>query len=653
MSEVDKGFAASDFADILQWADELSAVMYARGRADIVQQIDEARKSLVSNTFTIAVVGKAKRGKSTLINALLGRTNDLVAPVDKLPASSTISRFRNGAEKASVLYQDGATENISFARIREFVTEEGNPGNRKNVAMLEVEGAFPSLPRQVEVVDTPGAGSIHEHHDALLHGFIPTADAVIFVLTARMPLDQDELSLLKEIKAADVRKIFFVLNKIDESEPRDIEDAIAHNEKLLASIGLSVGTFHRVSARNAFLGKPDSRLPDLLADIGQFCSNNKGKLLRQRFLIRVNGAVETEARSIEVAISSATKSNEELDREISDLHQQRQESARTCEFTEKEFLRKWLSAVGVFSVGLDQAEGKVRADIAEKINSTSSVGIGKLIKELPTFFNNQLDAHLAPVAAEFEATAKHLCEGLSSEFPRLSVADDSGLPMKLRSGASAGRSLIGGGVLAAGGYGLATAGASAAASIAASNAAALAAYTAATGTAATSASLLGLAGMAIDAVAIGVFGSPLGLSVVGAAAAPVAAPALISTPLWVAISGPVGWTLAGVGVLAVPFCWRLSKLKQKERIDTEAEKQIDEIFKGFREKRIPALREAGESIVSGYKNRLDYQIKQLEDALSHAKANRPGETEVARLQAHCDSLRRLIANGEALFHACS
>jgi len=73
--------------------------------------------------------------------------------------------------------------------------------------------------------------------------------------------------------------------------------------------------------------------------------------------------------------------------------------------------------------------------------------------------------------------------------------------IKLRGDTSAGGSVIGGGVLAAGGYGLATAGASVAALIAASNAAALAAYTAATGSAATSASLLGLAGMAADAVA--------------------------------------------------------------------------------------------------------------------------------------------------------
>jgi predicted GTPase len=644
-------FPASEFGDLLAWADELSAVMRARGRVDVVQQIEDAKKTLVANTFTIAVVGKAKRGKSTLINAILGRTDDTVAPIDKLPASSAITRFRNGVEKASVLYQDGSAETVPYSRIREFVTEEGNPGNRKNVAMLEVEGAFPHLPRQVEIVDTPGAGSIHEHHDALLHGFIPGADAVIFVLTARMPLDQDELTLLKEIKSADIKKIFFVLNKIDESEPKDIEDAISHNEKLLSSVGLSVGLFHRVSARTAFRGEPDSHVPELLEDVGTFCNNNKGKVLRQRFLIKVNGAIETEARGMEVTISSATKTSQELDGEIANLQRQHHEYARTCGFAEKEFLRKWDSAVGVFSSALAGAESKVRNSVADKIKAASTMGIGKLVKELPTFFNAQLETHLTPIASQFESQAKVLCEELNAEFPKLSDEGGQGR-INIRSDMTAGRGVLGGSVLAAGGYGLATAGASAAASIAASNAAALAAYTAATGSAATSASLLGLAGMALDAVAVTVLGTPLGLSAASAVAAPVAAPALVATPLWVALSGPIGWTLAGVGALAVPYYWRLSKLKQKNHIDTETEKQVAEIFKGIRESRIPVLKDAGASIVAGYKNRLEYQIKELEAALTHARNSRIGEQELALLQTQTKAMKTLIAQGEVLFHAC-
>lgn len=667
MNEQQTLFAASEFRELLEWADELSAVMQARGRADLVQQIGGAKQQLLANTFTLAVIGKAKRGKSTLINALLGRTDDLVAPIDKLPASSAITRFRQGAEKATVLYQDQRTEEVPYSRIREFVTEEANPKNRKCVALLEVSGAFANLPAQVEIVDTPGAGSVYEHHDALLHAFIPNADAVIFVLTARMPLDQDELDLLQEIKAADVRKLFFVLNKVDESEPQDIEEAIAHNEKLLASIGLSVGTFHRISARNAFLGRPESGVSELLAEIGQFCHESKGKVLRRRFLARVNGAIEAEARSVEIALSSAGKTVAELDAEIVNLQQQRQASTGSGEFAGREFQRKWNSAVRRFEHSLNDAETTVRDNVAERVEATWTLGVGKLVKELPTFFNRQLEEHLKPAAEAFEAEARDLCHRLSTEYPALSFAGDGRVFVKVGGDLTAEKGLVAGGLLAAGGYGFAAAGASTAATIATSNAAALAAYTTATtaaaasaGSATTTAGAFAAGGIVLDSISTFLFGIPLGFSGAGLAGAnaavatvpAVAAPTLASTPLWVALSGPIGWTLAGIGVLAVPFCWRLAKLKQKDKIDIEARQQVEEIFQGLRERRIPALREIGESILSDYKNHLEYQLQQLEEALTNARLNRPSPSELEGLRTQCHSLNRLIEQGAGWFHAC-
>ena len=53
-------FAASQFNELLSWADDLSSVMQARGRSDLVQQIGEAKQQLIANTFTLAVIGKAK-----------------------------------------------------------------------------------------------------------------------------------------------------------------------------------------------------------------------------------------------------------------------------------------------------------------------------------------------------------------------------------------------------------------------------------------------------------------------------------------------------------------------------------------------------------------------------------------------------------------
>jgi hypothetical protein len=53
----------------------------------------------------IGVTGAAKRGTSTLINGLLGRPEDLVAPICKSPATSVVSYFVHGQrEEARVLF---------------------------------------------------------------------------------------------------------------------------------------------------------------------------------------------------------------------------------------------------------------------------------------------------------------------------------------------------------------------------------------------------------------------------------------------------------------------------------------------------------------------------------------------------------------------
>ncbi|MDR3182027.1 MAG: dynamin family protein [Planctomycetaceae bacterium] len=142
----------TNFNNLYQWADDLSAVMSERKRDDIIQQINEAKNALAANTFTLAVLGKAKRGKSTLINAMLGRQDDTLAPIDKLPTSSAITRFRHGkSESATVFFQNGKSEAIPCSRIKDFVTEELNPSNKKEVALLEVTGQFSNLPSQVEL----------------------------------------------------------------------------------------------------------------------------------------------------------------------------------------------------------------------------------------------------------------------------------------------------------------------------------------------------------------------------------------------------------------------------------------------------------------------------------------------------------------------
>ncbi len=290
----------------------------------------------------------------------------------------------------------------------------------------------------------------------------------------------------------------------------------------------------------------------------------------------MNGTIEAEVRAVEVALSAGHKSTAELDAEIANLQKQRIESAGSGEFAEREFERKWDAAVRGFANSLADAETKVRDNLLERINGTTALGIGKLVKHLPTYFNEQLVQQLKPAADAFETEAKGLCTQLNAEYPSLSVDGDGKVVVKVRGDMTVEKGLVAGGLLAASGYGFATAGAATAATIAASNAAALAAYSTATAGAAgtaTTAGLLAAGGIALDSISLFLIGTPLGFSGAGlmgasaaAGAAPaLAAPTLASTPLWVAAAGPVGWTLAGIGVLAVAVLLAACQAKAKRQ----------------------------------------------------------------------------------------
>ncbi len=537
--------------DLIDWAKQALGTLGNRNDSVAIKDVNQAIEGLKADRICLAVLGKAKRGKSTLLNAILGRKDDLVAPVDKLPASSAISRFRWAAkEQSTVVFRDGRREQISFDQIREFVTEECNKENSKGVDIVEVEGPFEGLDHNSELIDTPGAGSIHEHHDAILHAFIPHADAAIFLVTARMPLDQDEINLLQKVKAADISKIFFAVNRVDESNETDIADAIAHNLRLLAEAKIPVDRMYRISAKTAFKGDLDSSGVDqLMADISAFLKASKGQVLSSRFVSRVKSAIQPIAQALEVEIVSGRRTAEELKSELAELRRRKSAMESDREFAERKFSLAWSNAVESYERGLKEAKTAVTNAVLTKINRTPVSEVTALSKELPAILARAIEDQLRPVAYRFEEAAKEACDCLQASYPALSFENTGNVALRIREDQTAINGAVGGLAVAAAGFGFASAGAATAATIAAANAAAAAAATTTVAAPSVLTALLPVLGLEV-------------LAPLATGTATLSTPvALTTAPLWVALAGPLGWTLAGVGVLAVPLSWRLSKLK--------------------------------------------------------------------------------------------
>jgi predicted GTPase len=629
-------FAISEFdrQALMDWSERLLSTLGPRARSKISKEVQEATAALCQQRFYLAVLGKAKRGKSTLINALLGRKDDLLAPVDKLPVSSAISRFRWAEkEQAVVMFRDGHRQLIGMERIREFVTEEHNPENVKGVDVVEIEGPFRSLQGGLELVDTPGAGSLHEHHDAILHAFIPQADAVIFLVTARMPLDQDELDLLQKVKQADIRKIFFAINRVDECSEQDIQDAIAHNTAMLTRARIDVQTIHRISAKRAFQGDmAGSGLSGLFNEIGHFLASSKGRVLAARFVSRVCNAVQPLANAIDIQLTRSNKTAAEIEADLESLQREKVLKESEQHLAERKFQSAWSKAINTFKGELNEARYQATAEAIHLISSTGVLQISQLAKQLPTVLTQIIEMHLTPPAERFERAVREAAGNMLTSYPELRLAEGVRVGFLPPVDHEAAVGVAGGTAAAAVGVGFAMAGQATAATIAAANAAALSATTTIAAPSLIS-SLLTAVGLDILA--------PLATGM-----ATVAAPATLSaTPLWVALAGPVGWTLAGLGVLAVPFAWKVSKERLKQKVEQAAREHIDKVFCHVEAVRIPHYERMGAIIVEDLRLRFDAQLSELESKLRTLRDHRPDPVELAELRRLSEELQRLLAEG--------
>ncbi|MBI5576135.1 MAG: dynamin family protein [Deltaproteobacteria bacterium] len=145
----------------------------------------------------VAVLGQFKAGKSSFLNGLIGRN---VLPVNVLPATAVITRIGHGpSERAAVRHQNGSDEEIPLDDLSEFVTEQKNPGNEKEVSIVDVE--LPALVsfRGMRFVDTPGLGSIFAHNTQVSMDWLPRVGGALVAVSVNHPLSEQDLNLLLEV----------------------------------------------------------------------------------------------------------------------------------------------------------------------------------------------------------------------------------------------------------------------------------------------------------------------------------------------------------------------------------------------------------------------------------------------------------------------
>ncbi|WP_164914415.1 dynamin family protein [Aminipila luticellarii] len=190
------------------------------------------RHKLESQDITVSVIGQFKRGKSTLVNAIL---EEKLLPVGIIPVTSVVTRIQYGDRSAAVHFDNGVVKPIGFEELSEYINEQENPGNKLCVSSVTLHTPVSFLKNGLTFVDTPGVGSAHKHNSDAAYAFVKESDAVIFMLSVDSPINQIEIDFLSNAKEY-AAKFYFAVNKIDYVEAEELTAYLEYCRKLLCSL---------------------------------------------------------------------------------------------------------------------------------------------------------------------------------------------------------------------------------------------------------------------------------------------------------------------------------------------------------------------------------------------------------------------------------
>jgi GTPase SAR1 family protein len=280
------------------------------------------RAKLEDNVFSLVVVGQFKRGKTTFINALLGR--DLL-PTAVIPMTSIITVISYGSDlRITVWFESGTRQEIALDDLPLFVTERHNPRNEKGVSRVNITYPSPYLKNGVRIVDTPGVASVHEHNTKTTYEYLPQADAAIFLLSVEPPLTRAELHFLRDLKNLVVRT-FFILNKIDAASDADLKELLAFSRAVIENeAGFADASIFPLSARKALEGKKEndpekleeSGLPVFERALDSFLMEDKGRALLRSAVEKAGHYIAEETLLAELENRSLRSPLDELEGKI-------------------------------------------------------------------------------------------------------------------------------------------------------------------------------------------------------------------------------------------------------------------------------------------------------------------------------------------------
>lgn len=218
---------------------QVAPTLETYGKKSIVSEIDKAITT-TEDSATVLFCGEFKRGKSSLVNAIIGTE---LCPTDIGIATSVVTTIKYGAVKKAVRYYGNLLENADSLKSEEIEWEDidkytmGDVLEIDNTILVELSYPSPFLKNGITIIDTPGIGGLDPRHAILTHMALPKADVIVFVTDAGEPLTQSELEFYESKVLSCGKRNVVLVNKSDILTADTLATHVSNTKLQLAKLG--------------------------------------------------------------------------------------------------------------------------------------------------------------------------------------------------------------------------------------------------------------------------------------------------------------------------------------------------------------------------------------------------------------------------------
>ncbi|MEG3907936.1 dynamin family protein [Microcoleus sp. K1-B6] len=448
----------------------------------LAEEVTKVSQRLQSPCFRVAVVGEFSKGKSTLLNALLGEE---IQPVRDIPCSGNVTILKYGSQRRVICrYKNGLEEEISPAQYQEkaSISEEAAYGSyaeeiaKSEIAEIVFEHPELELCRNgVEIIDSPGLNEQAER-TLITQQVLKTTDAVIFLTHAQNALTEKERELLlylkKELNYGNKEgagNIFMVVNFFDLLRREESRQQVRKRvETIVKSQNLIAGEnrIHFISAQSALEAILEGNENDdylkyfqgFTDSIEKFLTVERGAIALRQSAAGIKQIIDTGCEELnqweemlegKLTVDQGDKQKifeqmaEVSGREVkirflaNELMEQSLEEAI-------ESWHKWAEGLGqrlgskshrwtsghnhIWSQNklIKDYSNQFVLDMTKEIEDWASQKVKAILQQNVAVLNNQINEDIYAIRLEFQNFDKQLSSNLVSQFNNLAIAGDLG-----------------------------------------------------------------------------------------------------------------------------------------------------------------------------------------------------------------------------------